>query len=195
MNRKSQNATWAFCLLSSFAFFTSANAATYEYTGNLFTDATSPYTTSDSISGSMSFAEPLADNLPALTDVTPSSWSFSDGVQTLTQANTAASPAPTFQVETDSSGDIVDWQVILTARSCLTSGGYCFVSTNTTSDDGQILLTPSTATSGIVNANPGTWSTVTATPLPAALPLIAGGVAVIGLFGLRKKDRRVLSEG
>jgi hypothetical protein len=54
---------------------------TYTYTGNPFTFAVSPYTTNDFISGSFDLATPLDNNLP-LTDITPLSFSFSDGVQT-----------------------------------------------------------------------------------------------------------------
>src|SRR5262245_53389470 len=53
----------------------------YSYTGNHFTMAASPYTTNDFISGSFDLATPLGNNVP-LTAITPTSFSFSDGVQT-----------------------------------------------------------------------------------------------------------------
>jgi hypothetical protein len=58
---------------------------TYKYTGNQFTDVVPPYTMSDSVTGSVTFALPLAPNMP-LTDETASvtAFSLSDGVQTIT---------------------------------------------------------------------------------------------------------------
>jgi hypothetical protein len=48
--------------------------------------------------------------------------------------------------------------------------------------------------SGTLDANPGVWSgpgiaAVNATPLPAALPLFAGGLGMIGLIAGRKKRK------
>jgi hypothetical protein len=48
--------------------------------------------------------------------------------------------------------------------------------------------------SGTLDANPGVWTgsgiaAISATPLPAALPLFAGGLGVIGLFGRRRKRK------
>jgi hypothetical protein len=48
--------------------------------------------------------------------------------------------------------------------------------------------------SGTLNANPGVWTgpgitSATATPLPAALPLFAGGLGVMGLLARRRKRK------
>jgi hypothetical protein len=55
---------------------------TYQYTGNPFTIATGPYTTSDFVSGMVTLAGPLPPNF--LGFVTPTAFTFSDGVQTIT---------------------------------------------------------------------------------------------------------------
>ncbi len=78
----------------------------YDYTGYDFTSAASPYTTSDFISGNFHLSSALADNLP-YTAITPTAYSFSDGVQTLN--NTNATFNVYFDVSTDSVGDITEW--------------------------------------------------------------------------------------
>jgi len=49
---------------------------------------------------------------------------------------------------------------------------------------------------GAMNTTFGTWSVsgdVSATPLPAALPLFAGGLGAIGLLGWRRNRRNASS--
>ena len=55
---------------------------TYQYTGNPFTFVTGPYTTSDFVTGMVTLAGPLPPNMPS--PVTPTAFTFSDGVQTIT---------------------------------------------------------------------------------------------------------------
>jgi hypothetical protein len=55
----------------------------YTYTGHDFTVVNGPYTTSDFESVSVTLSSPLAYN-SGLTGYTPTAFSFSDGVQTLT---------------------------------------------------------------------------------------------------------------
>jgi hypothetical protein len=125
---------------------------TYQYTGNPFTTVTAPYTTSDFVSGMLTLAGPLAPNLP-LTDVTPTAFTFSDGVQTMTNLNAAGF---LFQFATDGSGDITQWiiRVIgLSGAEIQTNepiGGFAF-------DEGTTELG---AGMGANAGTPGTWSTV-----------------------------------
>src|ERR1700760_996179 len=83
----------------------------YSYTGNNFTDVygSEPYTTSDSIQGSITTATALAPGsfnfffgLPA--------FSFFDGLHTIDQTN---ADFALFILLTDASGNIVDWSVNL----------------------------------------------------------------------------------
>ena|ERR1700733_3062473 len=95
-----------FCGLQS-----AARASTiYSYTGSDFTFATSPYTTSDYVSGSFTTATPLADNL-SMASITPSFYSFSDGVQTFSSLSPPTDV--TFEISTNASGQITGWFINL----------------------------------------------------------------------------------
>src|SRR5512133_765730 len=59
---------------------------TYQYTGNHFTDVSGPYTTSDFVTAMVTLAGPLGANMP-LTQVTPTAFTLSDGVQTISNLN------------------------------------------------------------------------------------------------------------
>jgi len=72
----------------------------YTYTGMPFTSALSPYTTSDYVSGWIDLAAPLSAGRP-LTGIVPVSFSFSDGLQTITASN--ALSGSVIDLATDSS--------------------------------------------------------------------------------------------
>src|SRR5258708_6231145 len=83
---------------------------TYTYTGNTFTTVTDPdYTTSDSVSGMLTLASPLAANSP-LSLVTPTSFSFTDGVQLI---STTVDNIVSIQVGTGPTGEIIIWNIHL----------------------------------------------------------------------------------
>lgn len=87
-----------------------ASSVTYTYTGNDFQSASAPYTTSDFVSGYFTLPTALGDNL---TDdsITPASYSFSDGVQTISSSSPPTDV--TFDVSTDASGNINGWFINL----------------------------------------------------------------------------------
>ena len=98
----------------------SAVADTYTYTGVAYTSVTGGYTTSMSITGSFETSAPIPPNstdLDLMSLIT--SWSFSDGQNTLANANSVIdfpgfpgfSPLGT----TDSSGNLVSAQLYLTS--------------------------------------------------------------------------------
>src|SRR5215472_7722168 len=98
------------CLAVGFLTAASVQAVptTYQYTGNPFAAAASPYTTSDFVSGMLTLAGPLAPNMP-LNVVTPLAFSFSDGVQTLTSNQPLG--LYVFEFATGPTGSITEWLV------------------------------------------------------------------------------------
>ena len=160
-----------------------ANAqVTYTYTGQDFQSATAPYTTSDSVSGSFTLASALAANFSGL--VTPSAFSFSDGVDTITNTNYDAAESYLF-IQTNGAKQIEYWTVDLLDPSLseasiltLNDGGFIF-----THDDGSNNM----GHEGGINTNePGTW-TVHAAPAPeidatsaaSGLALLAGALGIL----------------
>lgn len=89
-----------------------AFATTYTVVGGAYTTAFSPYTTAMSITGSFDTANPLPANM-SLADIGPNgsnlvtAWSFFDGVNTFTQANSIPQfGIGNFDVGTDAKGNI-----------------------------------------------------------------------------------------
>jgi hypothetical protein len=163
----------------------SASASTvYTYTGMAFVDqASSPYTTQDSVTASFIFSTALGDNMP-FTDVTGTETSFtmSDGVQKVNTTNTTSTQ---FMFSTDSTGNIRDWFLFSQSAIGFIFSENDFGPSNPAQDAGQ-----SAGGAGGNFGHPGTWTvSVSQTPLPAALPLFATGLAMTGLLGWRKKRK------
>jgi hypothetical protein len=159
----------------------------YTYTGNPFTSATSPYTTNDFVSGSFDLATPLGNNFP-LSSITPLSFSFSDGVQTITSTTPGVQPA--FEVQTGASGIPEFWEILLTIlppgstiHTCSLPGPrgsgnpLCFETIRTAID--EVFISSTVNFVGNI-LSPGTWS-VTTTPVPG--PTIGSGLTGFILAG------------
>jgi len=167
-------ATTAALLLS--ASITRADVI-YTYTGNDFTSVSGSYTTTDSITGYIDLSTALGATSGPLT-LTPVSFSFSDGLQTISNTNATASVFYDFY--TNASGVPISWALLVEiggsdVESCK---GNCSPSDFDASTNGMFI--------GSVNNDPGFWAE---TPLPAALPLLAGGLSFVGLLGWRGKRR------
>ena len=188
-------------------------ATVYSYTGNPFVFLTNSvpnppgaYDSTMSVNGSFTLENPLPSNLPfqnIFADVLD--FSFFDGRNSLTIANTGI--VNNFSIETNASGAISTWSINLqtSSTSSLLLGQQAFrIFSGSGSDIGNIfqcVLRESNATfcqglaedRGQVNSNPGTWAAATvgpsAVPLPAALPLYATGIGVLGLLGWQRKRR------
>ena len=160
-----------------------ANADTiYTYTGNVFTLATGPYTTSDFVTLTFDLPSPLA---AGLFDhfFTPTSYTISDGVQTYTAANSTGSFSVT---TTNLTAQILHWDMLV---SNIVNGSD-FIRTTDGGDIGTFITAGGSVVLGD-NTRPGTWtqSSGVVTPLPAALPLFAGGLGALGLLGWRRKRK------
>jgi len=181
-----------------------------DYDGNDFSTAISPYTTGMSIVGWVILDEaltPSADNLFAkqpgssLTDKDVNSFSIFDGVNNVTKDDASNYG---FLFNTDSEGNLIGWRadvqyfvgatlfttIICNNPSGPTSTGACG-DDDVAGSDGDRAGLGSTGSSAN-NTNPGEW-TVTAVPIPAALPLFATGLGLMGLLGWRRK-RKGLSQ-
>jgi len=144
----------------------------YTYTGNDFSDVTGPYTTSDSITGSLTISSPLAANLMfSENNVTPIAYSFTDGVQTFT--NNSALTDVIFGFATDSEGNITGWLVSLSDGD----------DTNRIQTSGYVVLSlvdyaiNNSAEGQVVN-EPGKW---TIAPEPGSLLVVGAGLLAAGV--------------
>jgi hypothetical protein len=173
---------------------------TYSYTGNNFTTTVdSPslsgvYTTSMHVSGWFEVASPIAGNASNLI-ITPTSYSFFDGRNTYTNANSVLDPSSSpFQVSTDGTGKIINWYIGVSRSG---TGNLITWNNSPLAHEGNVslvydhgsvqpVLTSSNRDTGDVNNNPGVWtSNTTPTPIPGALLLFGSGL--LGLVGIGRK--------
>jgi hypothetical protein len=88
----------------------SANAdTTYTYTGNDFTFAQAPFTTSDSITGWFTTSAPVGAGFEGV--ITPESYAFSDGVDTFDPTDVIETPS--IYIRTDPTGAVTGWEIKL----------------------------------------------------------------------------------
>jgi hypothetical protein len=167
-----------FCLSG----FAAKAAVTYDYTGLDFTRVIGAYTTSDSVTGSFTLASPLGDNL-SLSVITPVSFSFSDGVNTITSANASIS---LFEVNTDASGNMIYWNITLSLNGA-----------DISTADGLGDLAGFGGSSGGNHASGTMTLAATPVPEPGSWPLLltGAGLLVALRFGARRQNERVLAAG
>src|ERR1700722_6983711 len=123
-----------------------ASTYTYTYTGNDFTSGgvEPPYTVSDRITGSFTLSAPLGDSFSGL--VTPISFSFTDGQQTITNSNITHPYGSSFEyidINTSSSGAILGWSIDL-------NGPLGYLQTTSADGGSDFAYLNATATYGVV---------------------------------------------
>jgi hypothetical protein len=185
----------------------SANARAdviYQYVGPDFVTVQGPYTTSEQLTGSVTFSSALPDNLNFLghpQTVAPESFSFSDGVETIS----STSPnllGNVFQFRTDASGQITNWNINI-AQGTSTVSSIVFSSSlgddlviTQTCTSGLISNGCDTATTAIVaessNTSPSDWSQVAPVPEPSTWAMMILGFAGVGFMAYRRKQSGVV---
>ena len=158
--------------------------STYNYVGNDFTAVTgAPYTTDDFLTLSVTLGVPLPST-SSLQAYTPTAFSLSDGVQTITNTTLGIT---NLIFEFATSGGVIDeWAVGVSApgdadiQSCGFNPATCGPPTF---DDGQ-------SSSGVFGENfdPGTWTAEPSsgvTPEPSTLALF--GTGILGLAGVGRR--------
>ena len=180
MSKKSKLGV-AFAVAAAFTVMAPvANAATYSYKGDLFTTKVGTYIGVSELTGFFR----VAGLLPAgvTTNVVPDNYSFFDGVQTLTKANSTIN---SFSITTDLANNIVGWAISLQR---FTGNSIGFILSGAGGDTGtQSTFIPPTSGVGSVDT-PGEWTT--AIPVPASLPLLASGIGGLIYLGRGRKKAK-----
>jgi hypothetical protein len=176
--------TAAFLIVSAMIFGAPAAKASfvYSYTGSSFTSGATAFA-GDSVSGEFTVASALGDNFTGT--VTPTQFSFSNGLFSVGNSN---SSFYAFDIQTSAAGAIISWSISLRASG----GPWTGMIQTTSSGDSTSSLGPTTLISASNSGAPSMWSVTdppATTPLPAALPLFAGGLGTLGLLGWRRKRK------
>jgi hypothetical protein len=154
------------------------------------------------VTGTVELAAPLGTNM-FLEFVTPLSFSFNDGINTLSDIN-ASSPHTFFSFSTDTSGVITDWEIrIEQGYTFPTNIGDTNFRIQTNGPNNQLVIdTGITFTCTLINPlggcdssaqdwgvafnTPGSWSVV---PVPAAVWLFGSGL--LGLVGVARRKKHI----
>jgi len=188
---------FAFVLGVVLAFAVTEQAAKadiiYTYTGNpMGLEDNAGYVCGGSppctMTGSFTVATPLGNNFGAATspntlfsNVTPESFSFTDGNQTIT------TDPMYFGVTTDASGDISTWFIIVGNSN--DGGAEIAVENIGGNGDGDESIAPSPSYAAY-NRDPGSWTetSVSSAPEPSTTVLVSLGGAFL-LLAMKRKHR------
>ncbi len=163
---------------SLFIFATVLPAEVYQYTGVDYTYFSGPtYSSTESVNATFTLADPLAANDSSFT-VTPTSWTITDGVNTLCDSCSGTSLGSVY-FSTDSMGNITDWffEATNTGSSVdVYSGGSGGLNTDSATTGGDSATAPI-----------GTWEDTTATPEPGTfgMMLLTGSLLLFGTLRRR----------
>jgi hypothetical protein len=161
----------------------------YTYTGNDFLQASTPYSTAESVSGYFDLSSPLAPNLMEQA-IAPTAFSFSDGYDTFTNVTSLFSQA-VFRVSTDAPGNLTTWIIDLQSGADLLYTRNDGLNGGPNVGDGGVIEVPVNNQDPIADilGSPGTWTEsstdVSAAPEPSSLLLFGTGMA--GAFGFVRR--------
>jgi len=192
-------ATAAFALLIALAPVGSARAeVVYTYVGADFINAHDPFTLTENLTGTISFAVPLAANLTLnpsnnSSNVTPTAFSFTAGPETLTSA--AFTPGFTsFQVSTDAAGNITAWDIVIG----LSGGGQINIDNFSGSGNAGDQVSVGGNFQGDSGFNPqeafalnrvaGQFEIAAAVPEPSTWAMMILGFCGLGFMAYRRKN-------
>ena len=175
----------------------SAQTYTYTYTGNAFTSVSNapdelsygivPYTTSDRITGSITFSAPLGDNYSGNPSATILSYTFTDGVGPANVVGPGPHLLGASTFATDSSGNIVSWNfsaIDFLSGGTVTKGIQTENEPGNVLDSGNIDLVSGIVGEGSGTSDPGVWvETITPAPEPSVSLLFVSFGALILAFG------------
>jgi hypothetical protein len=164
----------------------SAQTYIYTYTGNDFTSASGPYTTSDNITANLVLSAPLGANYEGSPTATLLNFGINDGVyQDLPELPNMY--VANFTFGTDSSGDIVSWDFAMigfheylnpvqsVTMITIDQPGDVMDSTSIDTPNGNI-------GAGSVPSDPGVW-VETVVPEPSVGTLFVSLAALVLAFG------------
>ena len=152
---------------------------TYQYRGNPFTNVQGDYTTNDFVTAMVTLAAPLPPNSDVV--VHPTAFTFSDGVQTLT--NTTPFIDTFFNFQTNASGEITVWHVDVNTGP---NPHHFFI--NTSNLPGFVLdgVGGPGIGSAFINNSAGHWTQASATPdVGSTLSLMTLTLMALGLVARR----------
>jgi hypothetical protein len=198
MNKMKQLGATGFlvAMLSTVASLSASASVVYNYVGNSFNifdpvagvpGAGSAYNSSDKVTVSVVLSTAL--NADFSGQVTPTAFSISDGRQTFTEADVGTNVTTFFYFITDMSASIIGWDSLFLVETTIvgndgidTINDVPFNQMN--SDDATWLQVLG---GGHIVNDPGSWTpSVSATPLPGALPLF-GSAMGLGYLWIRRK--------
>jgi hypothetical protein len=188
--RHSFTVVYAVALVLQFGVIAgSAQTYVYTYTGNDYTSASGPYTTSDKVTGSITFSAPLGDNYAGNPSANMLFFNFSDGVGPQNVGGTPGQPHVLLFDSifgTDSSGVIVSWNFevldFLPPNSAETKGIQTENDSSNVVDSGNLDEASGIVGEGSVSANPGVW-VETIVPEPSVGSLFVSFAALVLAFG------------
>jgi len=166
----------------------------YTYTGSHFLYADGPFTTSDSITGWFTTSAPLDADIVYEEPIDPTSFNFSDGLDTFDPADTNPEMSSVW-IATGSQGEIVSWTITLYISNSddwlITSGPSQDQPGDTANAPGGIASgRPFVPGGGVTPYVPGTW-TSTPTPEPLSVGLMFTALLALA-FVARKRTARSL---